>query len=98
MRRLTALLGGTVGVRNRLNEVLRRRLSDRVTDVFDRACLSGDFDTAGELLEVLEAMHIRRQAAVGERRIGDEGVVRAREQLAARRAEREKLMARASAL
>jgi hypothetical protein len=75
-------------VRERINRVFRRRLSDRVTEVFDEACISGDLDTAEELLVVLEAMHVRRQAAAGERRIGDEDVVRARDEFATRNAER----------
>ena len=104
MRRLTALIADTfvrrdlppprrpqpvaVVVRERLNRALRRRLSDRVMDVFHEACMTSDLDTAEELLAVLEAMHDRRQKAAGERRIGDEDVVRAREDLAARKAAR----------
>lgn len=82
-------------VRTRINRVLRRRLSDRVADVFDEACIGGDLDTAEELLEVLEAMHRRRQAAVGERRLSTDELVRAREQLASRKAEREQASAQA---
>ncbi|MEJ0019655.1 MAG: hypothetical protein WDN25_24495 [Acetobacteraceae bacterium] len=76
-------------VRERINRVLRRRLSDRVTDVFHEACMSGDLDTAAELLGVLEAMQVRRQAAVVDRRLGTGDLERARDELATRRAERE---------
>ena len=75
-------------VQRRLNGALRRRLSDRVMAVFHEACLNGDIDTAEELLAVLEAMHRRRQVAAGDRRISDEDLVRAREDLATRVAER----------
>ena len=37
-------------VRERLNKVMRRRLSDRVTDVFYEACVSGDLEAAEGLL------------------------------------------------
>src|SRR5689334_17226020 len=77
----------TTMMRARINRVLRRRLSDRVTDVFDEACIGGDLETAEELLEVLEAMHRRRQAAVGERRLSSDELTRAREQLSSRKAE-----------
>jgi hypothetical protein len=110
LRRLTALISDSfvrrhipapdrpapmsVVVRDRINRVLRRRLSDRVSDVFDEACISGDLATAEELLAVLEAMHTRRQALVGERRLSADDMVRAREQLAARKAERAAAAAR----
>jgi hypothetical protein len=82
-------------VRERINRVLRRRLSDRVEDVFQEACMSGDLDTAEELLRVLEAMHARRQALVGDRRISSADLVRAREDLARRKADREAAAVRA---
>jgi hypothetical protein len=85
----------TTMVRTRINRVLRRRLSDRVAEVFEEACVGGDLETAEELLEVLEAMHRRRQAAVGERRISTDELARAREQVAARKAEREQTLAEA---
>ena len=104
MRRLTTLIADTfvrrdlppapppvpvaIIVRERINRALRRRLSDRVVDVFHEACMSGDLTTAEELLEVLEAMQDRRQALLGDRRISDEDVVRAREELASRKADR----------
>ena len=86
---------GTV-VRERINRVLRRRLSDRVEDVFQEACVSGDLETAEELLSVLEAMHARRQALVGDRRISNVDLVRAREDLARRKSDREAAAARAA--
>lgn len=75
-------------VQRRLNGALRRRLSDRVMDVFHEACLSGDMSTAEELMAVLESMHRRRQVAAGDRRLTDEDLVRAREELASRKLER----------
>jgi hypothetical protein len=70
----------------RVSQVLRRRLDDAVEDVFNRACLNGDLDTASELLEVLKNMHARRQARVGqERRINDQLVLRATAELSRRR-------------
>ncbi len=105
MRRLTMLIADTFVrrhftppeppppistlVRERINRVLRRRLSDRVTDVFYEACVGGDLETAEELLAVLEAMHERRQAAMSDRRIGNSEIVQAREALNERKAERE---------
>lgn len=104
MRRLTTLIAESfvrrnippaeqpppisVVVRHRINRTLRRRLSDRVVDVFQEACMTGDLETAEELLQVLEAMQARRQAIVGERRLSNEEVVRAREELASRREDR----------
>ena len=84
---------GTV-VRERINRVLRRRLSDRVEDVFQEACVSSDLDTAEELLHVLEAMHARRQALVGDRRLSSADLVRAREELGRRKVDREAAAAR----
>lgn len=75
-------------VRDRMNCALRRRLSDRVLDVCQEACVSGDLDTAHDLLGVLEAMHARRQDIVVDRRLTEEDVVRMREDIASRRAER----------
>jgi len=75
-------------VRDRMNRALRRRLSDRVMDVFQEACVAGDLVTAGELLAVLEAMHRRRQAAFGDRRLSSQDLDHARDDLASRKAER----------
>ena len=62
---------------------LRRRLDDRVGDVFHAACVSGDLVTAEKLLDVLEDLHARRrQRHANERRqIDDEPVRRARQEL-----------------
>jgi hypothetical protein len=69
----------------RVNTAFRRRLDDAVEDVFSRACLSGDLQTATELLAVLENMHQRRQVAVGhDRRLSDTTLMRARRELALR--------------
>jgi hypothetical protein len=74
-------------VRDRMNRTLRRRLSDRVLDVCQEACMSGDLQTADELVAVLEQMHARRQTIVGDRRISNEDIVRMREDIASRKAE-----------
>ena len=102
MRRLKALINEKFGrrdvpvlpavpmatvVRDRMNRALRRRLSDRVLDVCHEACVSGDLETADELLSVLEQMHARRQTIVGDRRISDDDIVRMREDIASRKAE-----------
>ena len=76
-------------VRQRATKMMRRRLSDRVLDVFNEALIGGDLDTAEELLTVLDAMHARRQAAIGDRRLSYEDVAAARQELLSRRAERE---------
>jgi hypothetical protein len=74
-------------VRDRMNRALRRRLSDRVLDVCHEACMSGDLQTADELVGVLERMHARREVVVGDRRISDEDVLRMRDDIASRKAE-----------
>ncbi len=83
-------------VRDRMNRALRRRLSDRVMDVFQESCVAGDLVTAGELLAVLEAMHQRRQAAFGDRRLSGQDLDNAREELASRKAERVTIVAEAA--
>jgi hypothetical protein len=75
-------------VRDRMNRVVRRRLSDRVMDVFHEACIAGDLATAGELLVVMEAMHQRRQDAMGDRRLSMQDIDGAREELASRKTAR----------
>lgn len=62
---------------------LRRRLDDRVSDVFHAACVSGDLMAAEKLLDVLEDMHTRRRRgyANDRRQIDDGLVVRARQEL-----------------
>jgi hypothetical protein len=104
VRRLTTLIADTftrrdipplpavpvpVVVRERMNRLLRRRLSDHVMDVLNEACISGDLETAEELLAVLENMHVRRQTAMGDRRLSDKELVEAREEVISRRAERD---------
>lgn len=55
---------------------LRRRLDDRVSDVFHAACVCGDLAAAEKLLAVLEDMQARRRRAYAdERRQVDDGVV-----------------------
>jgi hypothetical protein len=75
-------------VRDRMNRALRRRLSDRVLEVFQEACVSGDLATAEELLAVMEAMQQRRQAASGDRRLSQSDLENARGELASRKADR----------
>ncbi len=49
--------------------VLKRRLSDKIEDVLEEACMIGDLQTAEELLQVLDLMQARRPPAPsGERR------------------------------
>jgi hypothetical protein len=75
-------------VSERMNRTLRRRLSDRVMDVFRESCIAGDLATAEELLTVMEGMHQRRQDAMGDRRLSTQDLDAAREDLASRKAER----------
>jgi hypothetical protein len=75
-------------VRDRMNRTLRRRLSDRVMDVFQEACVAGDLATAEELLAVMQAMYERRQTAVGDRRLSQQDLENARDGLAIRKADR----------
>lgn len=62
---------------------LRRRLDDRVSDVFHAACVCGDLVTAEKLLDVLDDLHTRRRHgyANDRRRIDDSSVVSARLEL-----------------
>ena len=62
---------------------LRRRLDDRVSDVFHAACVCGDLVAAEKLLDVLEDMHTRRcrSFANDQRQIDDDPVRRARREL-----------------
>ena len=94
MARLSTLINRMTGIADqkvplermqRVNTALRRRLDDAVEDVFNRACLNGDLQTAAELLAVLANMHQRRQLAVGrDRRLSEAALVRARRELAQR--------------
>jgi hypothetical protein len=67
------------------NRVFRRRLRDRIEDLFQDACVSGDLATAEELLTVLENAQRRRTPTEGERRIDDASFAKAREELARRK-------------
>ncbi len=81
MRRISTFVGRIAGLAEptvpharleRVNQALRRRLDDAVEEVFTRACLTGDLDTAADLLAVLKNMHARRQQRVGrDRRLND---------------------------
>jgi len=66
------------GMMNRMNRSFRRRLRDRVEDLFHDACVTGDLATAEELLGVLENMQKRRQATGQDRRAGDSPFTAAR--------------------
>ncbi len=93
-RRWSTLVGRMAGLSQvrvpverieRVNQALHRRLDDAVEQVFQQACLNGDLDTAKELLAVLVSMHERRKKKFGEdRRISDDTVQRARDELARR--------------
>jgi len=73
------------GMLDRLNRTFRRRLRDRVEDLFQDACITGDLATAEELLNVLENMQKRRQGSGQDRRVGDTRFTAAREELARRK-------------
>lgn len=60
---------------------LRRRLDDRVSEVFLAACVCGDLATAEKLLDVLEDLHARRRFGDERRQIDDGVVMRARAEL-----------------
>lgn len=66
---------------------LRRRLDDRVAEVFQVACMSGELEAAEKLLEVLEDLHERRRRDHGRERreINEELIQRARGELQRRR-------------
>ncbi len=44
---------------------LKRRLTDKIEDVLEEACVIGDLQTAEELLQVLEYMHARQPVRSG---------------------------------
>ena len=73
------------GMMDRLNRTFRRRLRDRVEDLFQDACVAGDLATAEELLGVLENMQKRRQGIGQDRRVSDAPFAAAREELARRK-------------
>jgi hypothetical protein len=71
---------------SRINSVLRRRLSDRIEAVLRMAHLAGDLETAAELLGVLTNVRERgRQKLRGERRVSDDPVAKAQDELATSR-------------
>lgn len=72
----------------RINRTRRRRLADRVFDVFREACIAGDLNTAETLLTLLEQMQRERQVAFPERRLDKGALVAAGDELTSRKAER----------
>ena len=73
-------------VLERISKTLRRRLSDRIEAVFQAACMTGELDTAADLLTVLGNVRERGRRAFGdERRISDDPVTKAQEELLTRR-------------
>ena len=44
---------------------LKRRLSDKIEDVLEEACVLGDLQTAEELLQVLELLYARQPRTTG---------------------------------
>jgi hypothetical protein len=66
---------------------MRRRISDRIEDLFYQACLSGDLDTAEDLYALLLKLHERRVKAYGsEHRINDHALIKIEQELGRRRA------------
>lgn len=66
----------------RVQRSFRRRLSDQVEDVFHRACVEDDIQTAEDLYKLLECMQHRRQHLYAvERRLNNDGIVNARRAL-----------------
>ena len=80
------------GMVDRLNRTFRRRLRDRVEDLFQDACVAGDLATAEELLGVLENMQKRRQRTGQDRRASDSPFTAAREELARRKRAAERVV------
>ena len=90
-QRWAALVGHTARLQSpplpahRLSRVLssyRRRIDDAVEDVFRQACAAGDLETAEELIGILTNLHERRKAKFsGERRMNDDHIIRAKEDL-----------------
>jgi hypothetical protein len=73
------------GASGRPPRTFRRRLRDRVEDLFQDACVAGDLETAEELLTIVENMQKRREYSGQDRRVEDEFFATAREELARRR-------------
>ena len=85
VKTLTSLFSGrfvlgdiTPLVNRRVYGTLRRRLSDRVADVFKEACLGGDLETAEQLLAVMQDMQDRQASARSDRRSDDAELERAK--------------------
>lgn len=69
----------------RNSRLTRVRLSDRIGAVFQAACMTGELDTAADLLVVLRNVRERGHRAFGvEKRISDDPVAKAQEELATR--------------
>jgi hypothetical protein len=80
---------------NRVGQAHRRRIDDLIEEAFQHACLSGDMDTAAELVALLERKYDRWMAAHGtDRRAGDQRLSRMRDELSRR--ERVKIAGAAS--
>jgi hypothetical protein len=73
------------GVMNRINGMLRRRLSDRVEALFQATRVVGDLETAEDLLTVLANVQERDRRKFGGERRSDDPVANARGELAASR-------------
>ncbi len=73
----------------RLNAVrrsFRRRLTDRIEDLFEEACLSGDLETAEALLAAYERAGARAPGPHGrDRRVSEAALNQLRDSLAQRR-------------
>ena len=67
----------------RLNQLPKRRLSDAIMEVFNRACVQNDLRTAAGLLGVLSDLHDRRAKMFGteENPLEDTSLVQARAEL-----------------
>ena len=63
-------------LRDRLNRAMKRRLSDDVESLFNRACLVADLDTAEELLALLRDMLEREGRKFPRDRRLNEGLIR----------------------
>ncbi len=79
---------------NRIHQARHRRIDDVIEEAFQHACLSGDIDTASDLVVLLERKYDRWMAAQGtDRRSGKQQLSRMRDELSRR--ERVKMAGRA---
>lgn len=70
---------------NRVGQALHRRLADSIEESFQHACLLGDFDTAADLVDVLERQRDRWIKKNGAERRGDQPqLMRMKDELARR--------------